>query len=106
MTNYHIPKWKKKKKGLKATKNGLTGIEVDQQREQFKKCFAKIFLSGKTIDRINDKEKACGANNSRTSINGDTSKKRLLNLIYDEGLFDTFPNKYRIFQHYLVFKDN
>ena len=50
---------------------------------------------------INLKEKY-----SQPEITLEKIKKEIIQLLYDKGLFDSFPNKDQVFEPYLIFTDN
>ena len=39
-------------------------------------------------------------------LNKEQIKKEIIQLLYDKGLFDSFPNKDQVFEPYLIFTDN
>ena len=43
---------------------------------------------------------------SQPEINKEQIKKEIIQLLYNKGLFDSFPNKDQVFEPYLIFTDN
>ena len=42
---------------------------------------------------------------SQPEISSEKIKKEIIQLLYDKGLFDNYPNKDQVFQSYLIFTD-
>ena len=43
---------------------------------------------------------------SQPNIDSNKIKKEIIQLLYNKGLFDSFPNKDQVFEPYLIFTDN
>ena len=42
---------------------------------------------------------------SQPNIDSEKIKKEIIQLLYNKGLFDSFPNKDQVFEPYLIFTD-